>query len=79
MNKIVINVKHDNVSYHLEDERFICDHNDTTLEKACCKVRGSSGYIECGCGGIDNLVCENPDCTGITEDDLPDFNNDCWG
>ena len=80
MNKTVIDVKQDNISYHLEDERFICDHNDTTVEKACCSPldRGSSGYIECGCGGMDSTVCNNPDCTGM-EDDMPEFNNDCWG
>lgn len=77
MDRIVIDVKQDTSTYHLEDERFICDHNHTTVEKACCKVAGESGYIECGCGGLDSVSCDNPDCTGL--DDLPEFNNDCWG
>lgn len=79
MNKQVIEIKQDTSTYHLEDERFICDHNDITIERACCSSVGSSGYIECGCGGRDTMVCENPDCTGIDDDLIPEFNNDCWG
>ena len=79
MNKQVIEIKQDTSTYHLEDERFICDHNSTTIEKACCKVAGPSGHIECGCGGMDSVVCDNVDCTGLDEDSLPEINNDCWG
>ena len=73
-----IKVEQDTSVYNLKDERFICDHNSKTIEKACCSTVGESGYIECGCGCRDTVTCENVDCTGL-EDDLPEFNNECWG
>lgn len=74
-----IKVEQDTSSYHLENGEIVCDHNDTEVIKACCSQVGSSGYIECGCGGADETVCRNPDCTGFSDDDLPEFSNDCWG
>lgn len=43
--------------------------NTDLIEEACCSSTGSSGYIECACGGVDSVICENPDCTGIGGDD----------
>ena len=76
---IQIKVTQDTSTYHLEDDTFVCDHNSITIEKACCSTVGESGYIECGCNGLDTAICDNPDCTGLTEDNIPEFNNDCWG
>lgn len=75
---MTIEVQEVNASYHMVNGAFICDHTDVTIEKACCSIRGSSGYIECACSGMDDIICDNPDCTGL-EDDIPEFNNDCWG
>lgn len=62
-------------------EKTLCNHNDTLVIKACCNAsdRSSSGYIECGCGGVDEVVCENPNCTGFTDDDGEELVTDCWG
>lgn len=51
---------------HLQE--MICDHREAYIEKACCTTAGDSGYIECACAGRDELICPNPDCTGIEED-----------
>ncbi len=50
-----------------DDGQFLCEHEDAYIEKACCTTVGSSGYIECGCGGRDSVVCEASNCTGIED------------
>lgn len=63
-----IRIKQNNASYYLtEDNEFECTHEHIVVEKACCSVSGSSGYIECGCGGMDRVECMNDECTGIYE------------
>jgi len=50
-----------------------CSHEDVTIIKACCSFPSGSGYIECGCGGRDEVVCNNPECTGMSDEDLDDL------
>ena len=53
----------------LEDKSLdICLHDDVSFEPACCK--NSHGIIECACLGKDEVVCMNPDCQGISEDEV---------
>ena len=48
-------------SYELnEDGDFACLHERAEVTPPCCSTRGSSGYIECGCGGLYSVYC--PDC-----------------
>ena len=47
--------------------------HDIELLKACCSTIGSSGYIECGCGGMDEIICNNPNCPGISDEIAEDF------
>lgn len=49
-------------SYSLKDgDTFLtCDHEFAEITPPCCSTRGSSGYIECGCGGMYSVYC--PDC-----------------
>ena len=56
-----------------EDGVFRCAHVNHYVERACCSSRGSSGYIECGCGGRDEFICPNQDCTGIEFDQYGDI------
>lgn len=69
--------------YDFLDGVLLCKHEEYEIEKACCSTRGSSGYIECGCGGVDSIICLNKECTGITEEDVEnildtsDVENDC--
>lgn len=50
-----------------------CDHTNIHIEKACCSMIEESGYIECECGGRDNVVCDNPACDGIDEFEIELF------
>jgi hypothetical protein len=72
MNKVT--VEHDKASYVLDVDlgEFKCEHVSTHIDKACCSIFdiGSSGYIECGCSGQDSVVCNNPNCTGIDDEDV---------
>lgn len=59
--------------------------HDIEIIEPCCSARGSSGYIECGCGGMQEVVCHAPDCPGVDEeselesyfDDYDDSSFDC--
>lgn len=55
--------------FRWDDELFqyVCNHSEAEIEKACCSTIGSSGYIECGCGGQDSVYCPAKDCTGIED------------
>lgn len=55
-----------------EDGEWVCAHYDAYVDPACCSPFdiGSSGYIECGCGGHDSVVCPNPACTGLLEHEI---------
>jgi hypothetical protein len=50
-----------------EDGEFACAHEEAYIVEACCSPFqvGESGYVECGCGGMDSVVCPAADCTGI--------------
>lgn len=67
--KRVIIVRENSEDYHydFELEELVCTHINAYIDKACCSSVGSSGYIECGCGGVDAVVCPNNDCTGIED------------
>ena len=56
-----------------EDNEWVCAHEDAYIEKACCSTRGSSGYIECGCGGQDGVLCPSTGCTGIMDWEIDDL------
>jgi hypothetical protein len=63
-----ITVKQDESVYKMsEDGDFLCAHNDVWIEEACCFGRDSDGLIACGCQGLDSIVCNNNDCTGLEE------------
>lgn len=65
-----VKVQGDNAVYKRNEDGFwLCMHVEGAIQRACCMFQGSSGYIECGCGGRDSVVCYNPFCTGITDDD----------
>lgn len=62
-----IYIKQDETVYKLDsdyalDETWVfrCAHVNAEVEEACCSSVGSSGYIECGCEGVDSIYC--PDC-----------------
>lgn len=59
---IHIPVRYEDVSPYALDEDgvFRCSHERAEVEPPCCSTRGSSGYIECGCGGNYSIYC--PDC-----------------
>lgn len=58
--------------YDDELEEMVCDHRDAYIERACCSPFqvGDSGYVECGCGGVDSIICPAGDCTGIQDWEL---------
>lgn len=62
-------------TFILKDEQFVCPHRSISLEKACCSKlnTGTSGYIECGCGGQDYITCDNPRCTGIKDNEIDEL------
>lgn len=65
-----IEVRYDDVStYELsEDGDFRCLHERAEVTPPCCSTVGSSGYIECGCGGLYSVYC--PDCDYMN---MPDY------
>lgn len=67
-----IQLKNDKSVFNIDlhDEEQECSHSDIEIVEPCCKVKGSSGYIECACGGVKDIICHNPDCTGIDDDFL---------
>jgi len=48
-----------------------CTHEEAYIEKACCSPTdvGDHGYVECGCGGQDSVVCPTQDCQGISDNE----------
>lgn len=44
-----------------------CSHEDAYIEKPCCS---GGRIIECGCQGRSSVICPNPHCTGIKDDEL---------
>lgn len=61
-----INVIDQSEAVSIDVER-ICTHPNAYIEKACCSTRGSSGMIECGCGGMSTVEC--PDCDDQLDDE----------
>lgn len=57
------------LTFDEELDEFVCLHPEAYIEKACCSPFqvGDSGYVECGCGGRDSVVCPAVDCTGIQD------------
>ena len=56
-----------------EDNEWVCTHDDAYIDPACCSSVGSSGYIECGCGGQDGVICPSTGCTGIMDWEIDDL------
>lgn len=56
-----------------EDNEWVCTHEDAYIEPACCSSAGSSGYIECGCGGQDAVICPSIGCTDIQDWEIDDL------
>lgn len=69
-------------NFHIlnNDGKPLCSHEDTSIVRSCCTIahRGSSGFIECGCNGIDSIVCDSPNCTGLTDEEEEKIINECW-
>lgn len=58
-------------SYELsEDGEFLCTHENAEIERACCSGRDSEGNPSCACHGQDSVWCPNPDCSGLTDNDI---------
>lgn len=55
-----------NIDIH--DENYECDHHSFEIIEPCCTSVGSSGYVECDCGGVRDIICHNIDCTGFDDD-----------
>ena len=53
-----------------EDGEFVCPHNDVDIEAPCCSTPGSSGYIECGCGGMHSVYCNDCHNEDMTDSDI---------
>jgi hypothetical protein len=51
--------------YDFRYKETLCAHESVTVEKACCSAY--SDIIECGCGGTDQIICDNPECTGMSD------------
>ncbi len=56
-----------------ENGELVCGHADAYIQKACCSQPGDSGYIECGCQGMDGVVCPATNCTGIEDHEVDDL------
>jgi len=54
--------------YEIVDDVKHCKHVNFRIEVACCGI--IFPLIECGCQGKDTIVCPNPKCDGITDEDL---------
>ena len=66
----LIAVQYSNEKYILtEDGEWACAHEDAYVEKACCPP----GTNDCGCRGMDSMVCPNDNCTGISEREAEEF------
>ncbi len=50
-------------------KQYLCLHQNAYIERACCSGYDSEGNLDCDCGGLDQLICDNPDCTGINHKD----------
>ena len=53
-----------------EDGAFKCTHPDPEVEPPCCTTRGSSGYFECGCGGMYSVYCNDCSNDDMTDQDV---------
>lgn len=63
------------------DGIFYCQHNDITIEEPCCSPfsTGSSGYIECGCGGNISIYCNDCDNKDLTDEQVNDIIENYYG
>lgn len=66
-----IQVRYEGYEVHLINDEWRCAHNNVEVQAPCCRNIGSSGYIECGCGGSYRVYC--PDCKG---EDMRDYEAD---
>lgn len=55
---------------------LLLDHvHDIEVIEPCCNSadRDESGYIACGCGGMKEYRCADPNCPGVDDSELDDF------
>ena len=52
----------------IHDEDHECNHLSFEIVEPCCTSIGESGYIECGCGGMKEIICHSDTCTGIDDE-----------
>lgn len=57
----------------LTEDGFRCPHDNVEVEPACCSGIGSSGYVECGCGGRDSVYCYDCDNKDMTDKDMEEL------
>ena len=50
-----------------------CEHENVVIEEPCCKTVGSSGYIECDCGGETTVYCYDCRNEQLTDDDVEEI------
>lgn len=67
-NSIKVKIQDSSFKINIYEGDVECTHENLSLVEPCCNSRGSSGYVECDCGGVREIICNNPDCTGIYED-----------
>lgn len=79
MKKITIKLTDTGLFKLSEDGDWVCAHDEAYIEKACCSTVGTSGYIECGCGGRDSIVCPSYHCTGIMDWEIDDLFDQAGG
>lgn len=55
------------------DGEIYCSHEEAYVEKACCSGPDSDGLIQCGCQGMDSIICPDNNCTGIQDWEIEDL------
>lgn len=66
----IVEVKQNTEQYVMtEDGEWVCAHVNAYVEKACCPA----GTQDCGCQGRDSVICPNPECTGLTDQDVDEI------
>jgi len=53
----------------LDSPEPLCNHSEARLEKPCC----SGSFVECACRGSNEVICDNPNCTGIDDIEASDL------
>ena len=59
--------------FDFEYGEILCAHANAYIEPACCNGVDSGGNPSCACRGVDQVVCPNPDCTGIKDHEVEEL------